>query len=238
MITHNPLHRSQRAELPHWAPTSGSDVPTEIGIRMHDARQWKPFVLQTGHTFTCQPMPLTPSPEGTIPQSAYLIAKRIKFTSVAWHPIVSIVSKQHDPQPLTHCRDGILQATPEFPFDLLQLCPHPFPKGLPKHDKLPLSRHIAHMIESKEVKGLGLAVTTPLPVLGCKPPELDQPRLVVLQSQVELTEAFPKLSLKLFGIRSVLKSYHEVSNAEEPPLCVLSGVSPIYPLLFSSRSGS
>ena len=48
MITHNPLHRSQRAELPHWALTLDSDVQTEIGIRMHDARQRKPSVLPDG----------------------------------------------------------------------------------------------------------------------------------------------------------------------------------------------
>ena len=138
MITHNPLHRSQRAVLPHWAPTSGSDVPTEIGIRMHDARQWEPFILQTGHTFACEPTPLTPSPENTIPQSTYLISERIKFTSVAWHTIISIMSKQHGPQPLTRYRDGILQASPECLFDLPELCLHPFPKGLPKHDILPL----------------------------------------------------------------------------------------------------
>ncbi len=32
-LSGRPPHRSQRAELPHWAPTSGSDAQTRLGIR-------------------------------------------------------------------------------------------------------------------------------------------------------------------------------------------------------------
>ena len=42
MVAHNPLHRSQRAGLPHWALTLGTDVQAKIGICMHDSRQGKP----------------------------------------------------------------------------------------------------------------------------------------------------------------------------------------------------
>jgi hypothetical protein len=31
MVAHNPLHRSQRAELLHWALTLGSDVQVKSG---------------------------------------------------------------------------------------------------------------------------------------------------------------------------------------------------------------
>ena len=50
MVTHNPLHRSQRAGLPHWALTLGSDVQAKIGIRMH-----KPQLLIPAR---CLPYPL------------------------------------------------------------------------------------------------------------------------------------------------------------------------------------
>ena len=33
-----PPHRSQRAELPHWAPTSGSTIEASAGPRMQDSR--------------------------------------------------------------------------------------------------------------------------------------------------------------------------------------------------------
>ena len=33
MVAHNPLHRSQRAGLPHWALTLGTDVQVKVGIR-------------------------------------------------------------------------------------------------------------------------------------------------------------------------------------------------------------
>ena len=35
-VTQHPPHRSQRVDLPHWAPTSGSDAQALFGIRMID----------------------------------------------------------------------------------------------------------------------------------------------------------------------------------------------------------
>ena len=34
MIAHDPLHRSQRAELPHWAPALGDDAHATQGITL------------------------------------------------------------------------------------------------------------------------------------------------------------------------------------------------------------
>ncbi|MEM9282351.1 MAG: hypothetical protein AAGA96_11020, partial [Verrucomicrobiota bacterium] len=39
-VTRRPPHRSQRAELPHWAPASGHDVQTVFRVGMHDS-QWR-----------------------------------------------------------------------------------------------------------------------------------------------------------------------------------------------------
>jgi hypothetical protein len=36
-LTGGPPRRSQRAELPHWAPALGTDVKSHFGERMHHA---------------------------------------------------------------------------------------------------------------------------------------------------------------------------------------------------------
>jgi hypothetical protein len=111
---------------------------------------------------------------------------------------------------MAHHRDGILQAPPKFDFDRFQLGLHPFPQSLPKHDELPLRGPVAHVQESKKDKALRLTVATPLPIFRRKPSELDQPRLVISQPQVELRKALPKLSPKPLGILPVLESDHEI----------------------------
>lgn len=44
-----PPHRSQRALLTHWAPTSGSDVKALVRPRMHDADGWNPAPCDAVH---------------------------------------------------------------------------------------------------------------------------------------------------------------------------------------------
>jgi hypothetical protein len=47
MVTHNPLHRSQRAELPHWALTLGRDVQAKcLPYPLH--RTWQARRLNAG----------------------------------------------------------------------------------------------------------------------------------------------------------------------------------------------
>ncbi len=41
-LSGSPPHRSQRAELPHWAPASGNDAQAAQGIRM-DPRGLREF---------------------------------------------------------------------------------------------------------------------------------------------------------------------------------------------------
>ena len=39
-LSGRPPHRSQRAGLPHWAPTSGDDAQTLLGIGMQNPGTW------------------------------------------------------------------------------------------------------------------------------------------------------------------------------------------------------
>ena len=117
MVTHNPLYRSQRAGLPHWALTLGTDVLAKIGIRMHDSGQGKPSLHQTIHSLPLWAMPLTAPTEGTIPDPANPMAKGPQLASIAGHSKIAIMPQHHDPQPLPDCRYGILQAPPKLCFE-------------------------------------------------------------------------------------------------------------------------
>jgi len=55
-----PPHRSQRAGLPHWALTSGSNVEPLLGPRMRDASWRKPAPHVPVHTPPVQTVPLAP----------------------------------------------------------------------------------------------------------------------------------------------------------------------------------
>ena len=49
-----------------------------------------------------------------------------------------------------------------------------------------------------------------LSVLGGEPPELDQPRLLFRQLQVELREPLAKISQEPLGVVTMLKAHHGV----------------------------
>src|SRR5690606_29905733 len=68
----------------------------------------------------------------------------------------------------------------------------------------------ADVREAEEVKGIrfALAATTSIP--GREGPELDESRLVGVQLQIELSESFRQLHLKLLGFHLALKSQHDV----------------------------
>ena len=51
-LTGGPPHRSQRALLTHWAPTSGHDAQSLFGVRVQNTNRWKPAV---GQTVQCAP---------------------------------------------------------------------------------------------------------------------------------------------------------------------------------------
>src|ERR1035437_8392509 len=66
------------------------------------------------------------------------------------------------------------------------------------------------MRESQEVEGLRLAEVPLLPLLGGKPPKLDQPRLLSMQFQAELREPVAELHKERRGIISIMEARHVV----------------------------
>src|SRR3989442_5785091 len=71
MVTHNPLHRSRRAALPHRAPALGSDGKAVPGIRVADTRGRKPAVDIAVHPLPREVVSLTATPERAVPQSPH-----------------------------------------------------------------------------------------------------------------------------------------------------------------------
>ena len=61
-LTGGPPHRSQRALLTHWAPTSGHDAQSLFGVRVQNTNRWKPAVGQTVHALPGHPVSLAPLP--------------------------------------------------------------------------------------------------------------------------------------------------------------------------------
>ena len=62
-----PPHRSQRAELPHWAPTLG--IWRKSAVQAKDARRerWEATIDYFGHSLPVDSGSLTSSPQGLVP---------------------------------------------------------------------------------------------------------------------------------------------------------------------------
>ena len=97
-----PPHRSQRAELPHWAPTSGGDAQTLFGVRMEDSYGWEPLGGQSVHLLASNTVPLTPSPQRLEPETVHLIFESSQFPVIAWHRVILEVSLYYAAKPLAH----------------------------------------------------------------------------------------------------------------------------------------
>jgi hypothetical protein len=82
-VTRHPPRRSQRAELPHWAPTSGNDVQAQIGVRMPYARIREPAVNQSVHPFPVESTALAATKQRLIPEAAQMIPESLKLATVA-----------------------------------------------------------------------------------------------------------------------------------------------------------
>ena len=66
-IARRPPHRSQRAALPHWAPTSGHDAKPHIREWMSQARGRQPAIDQALHSPPWHPAILAPPPKHAMP---------------------------------------------------------------------------------------------------------------------------------------------------------------------------
>src|SRR5262245_7868150 len=91
MVTHNPLHRSRRAALPHRAPALGHDVEACPGIWMADAGGGQPAIQMLPHALAREAVFLTAAAKSPVPQSSDRPTKDADGPAVQRHPKIADV---------------------------------------------------------------------------------------------------------------------------------------------------
>ena len=71
MITHNPLHGSQRAGLPHWALASSDNAESTQGIGMANAWRGRPTPNEAPHRVPGDTGGLAPPPQRATPEAPH-----------------------------------------------------------------------------------------------------------------------------------------------------------------------
>ena len=156
-IARRPPHRSQRAALPHWAPTLGHDAEAHVGEWMSQARGWQRVIDQAFHSLPCQSAGLAPPPQRTAPVPGDMVVERIDRPTVGWNGEVVEVAVHHSFQVKCLLRDRPVHYPPYRLFDLPDLLPQPLPNGVPQDEIAPAFARSADMCEAKEGEGLRLA---------------------------------------------------------------------------------
>ena len=165
-VSRHPPHRSQRAELPHWAPTSGCDVKPLVWIWVYGFVGGYPRLDQSLEPFPRQFTGfMATAPQGTKPSPNNLSSKRIRTASVSGHPKVVEMSLYHRPYPFPLFRDWVVPMFQEHYPHLFDFCPQTFCDGLTYNgETLLLWCPPADMGEPQEVKRLWLALASFRPV--------------------------------------------------------------------------
>ncbi len=210
-ITNHPLHRSGRALLTHPAPALGNDAKSPERIRVMQRGRWQPAVNQTVHLLPGQPPRLAATPQRAVPVTGNVKAKRRQRARVRRHPVIAVVSPDHQPKPLTNFGHSMMHSFAKFRFDFLQLSALPLAHRPPQHREHPVASLLATDVgEAKKVECLGLPLPASLSIIRCVKAELDYARFLGMQFQFELGEALRQFLVKLFGVRLVLKAHDEV----------------------------
>src|SRR5580704_10511025 len=98
----------------------------------------------------------------------------------------------------------------ELVLQLVQLGPHPLGDRDPPQPEAPVPGLPADVREPQEVERLWLAQAACLPPPGGMPPELDQPRLALVQVQAELREPLPQICQEPLRVGLMLEARDEV----------------------------
>src|SRR5919197_1192380 len=101
-------------------------------------------------------------------------------------------------------------ASLDLPLEDSELGRYPLRVGAPVELKAPSPCLPADMLEAQEAERLRLAEAPPLAIPGGEPPELDQPRLLGRQFQVELREPAAKVSVKPLCVLPILEPHHGI----------------------------
>ena len=93
MVTHNPLHRSGRAALPHPAPTWGDDAEANEWVGMPDADGRQPPVDVSGHPVPGHGVPTATATQDLPPQPPHGPAEGAESGTVHGHAVIAAVTE-------------------------------------------------------------------------------------------------------------------------------------------------
>ena len=144
---------------------------------MADMGRRKPSADEPLHTLPLDASLLAPPFERVMPEVTDREAEVSQCVPVARYSEVSDMPTYNGLQPLADFRNRVMHTPPQLDLDPLQRRLHAFANRLPKHQKPPLPRLPADVLEAEEIEGLRLAQTSALSVGRRMASELDQPRL-------------------------------------------------------------
>ena len=99
----------------------------------------------------------------------------------------------------------------ELHFDCLELSHHPLLRRLAPYDERSILPALpAIMRETQKREGIRFSLSPLLSILCGEPPKLDQSRLLRMQFQTKLRQAFPEFFQELFRLRSALEAHHQI----------------------------
>jgi len=152
MIAHDPLHGSGRAALPHPALALGDNAEAHEGIGMANVGGWQPPVDVASHPPPRQMMALAAALEGPPPKPTDGRAKGANTAPVHGHAVVPHVPGYDRAQISSYRRERLVQTSPEFGLDRLELRLPSLAHRLPQHREPSLSRPPAAMREAEKVR--------------------------------------------------------------------------------------
>ena len=98
----------------------------------------------------------------------------------------------------------------ELYLQLFKFSPYPLADAVAKNDELSVFGLTAYVGETEKIESLRFTFALVFAIPGRKPTELDQPRFILIQFQVEFQQSFPKINLEPFSVPTVLKADHKV----------------------------
>jgi len=109
-----PPHRSQRAELPHWALILGPDGKALLRPRMNNAGSRKPLLRESIHPHPVEAAALAASPKRLEPAVRNLSPEHVEHLDVSWHAVIRVMTAQHGTEPFSLRDDRFMQTTTQF----------------------------------------------------------------------------------------------------------------------------
>ena len=189
-LTGHPPHGSGRAELPHPALVSGSNVQSLRRIRMANMGIGQPFLRQAVHPFPGNTAFLASPSKAAFPELYHLVSELYYGVAIERHPIVLGMPSDYCRQPAGLLWDWPMHPVSQFMFDRLQFGLHTLAHRLPFDHEASFPGRPTVMSKPQKVERFGFAFSPSGSVGRSMSSKLDQPGFLGVQFQAELLQSF------------------------------------------------